>query len=295
MVVFCQLFDHSLHLLLQLLHPETQKHWVSTHGCFRWNSTRCDNREETNKPQSHLHQRVLAQVGLRLHATGHQRKNFLWQLFLQLEDKQTDTYFCHFQTSFWETGRKRMCLVMMTDFVCVSCPAPEIALMFTLMALSISMVTSFSMLISWLDRFSSCFLTWWTFLKKKKKQKSKTSTLKPRGAQVTTQLPACLSLPHPLLALGDEKTVLHCALVCEQSPGLTRVKDQLLSVGEKQKHCIRKKAEPDGGHPHSWQYRNLLVKLMDLLLVVRQTWTEEMKPNHLKFHFYSCDSDMLSV
>lgn len=190
MVVFCQLFDHSLHLLLQLLHPETQKHWVSTHGCFRWNSTRCDNREETNKPQSHLHQRVLAQVGLRLHATGHQRKNFLWQLFLQLEDKQTDTYFCHFQTSFWETDGKRMCLVMMTDFVCVSRPAAEIALMFTLMALSISMVTSFSMLISWLDRFSSCFLTWWTFLKK---QKVNTQAERSSGHDPAARLPVITS------------------------------------------------------------------------------------------------------
>lgn len=108
------------------------------------------------------------------------------------------TYFCHFQTSFWETGRKRMCLVMMTDFVCVSRPAPEIALMFTLMALSISMVTSFSMLISWLDRFSSCFLTWWTFLKKQKKAKRQHSSREELGSRPSCPL-ACHYLIHSSL------------------------------------------------------------------------------------------------
>lgn len=95
-------------------------------------------------------------------------------------------------------GRKRMCLVMMTDFVCVSRPAPEIALMFTLMALSISMVTSFSMLISWLDRFSSCFLTWWTFLKKQKKAKRQHSSREELGSRPSCPL-ACHYLIHSSL------------------------------------------------------------------------------------------------
>lgn len=82
--------------------------------------------------------------------------------------------------------------------------------------------------------------------KKKKKMQKNVNTQAVRSSGHDPAAP-CLSLPHPLLALGDEKTVLHCALVCEQSPGLTRVKDQLLSVREKQKHGVRKKAEPDGG------------------------------------------------
>lgn len=35
----------------------------------------------------------------------------------------------------------------------------------TFMPLSISTATSFSMPTSWADRLSSCFLTWWTFLR----------------------------------------------------------------------------------------------------------------------------------
>lgn len=96
----------------------------------------------------------------------------------------------------------------------------------TFMPLSISTATSFSMPTSWAERLSSCFLTWWTFLRT-----NHNLPFIAVAGQPATPTTLWVS-PQPLLALWDEEAVLHGTFLSEQRTSFASVKDQLLPVNK---------------------------------------------------------------